>query len=127
MNRTLIIILVIIAIIVILIVAKKVKSNLDAIKARKSYEGSLVDMGNGSFNARMVAETVYNAMHNDCIFGMCEEDGKVVEALLPIPKQFIKQVTAEYYKVDNSKLVMPLDLQKLMDAENWNKIKYLFV
>ena len=58
MNRTLIIILIIVAIIVIFIVAKKVKSNIDAIKARKSYEGSLVDMGNGSFNARMVAETV---------------------------------------------------------------------
>ncbi len=107
---------------------KKTKDKLDNKKAKKEFESNIITGNAGgvsySLNPATTADEIYDALHNSCLWGMCEHEQVALVALLNTPKQFIPQVADAYMKLH--KLNLESDLTRLLDNENWQKVRYLF-
>lgn len=106
----------------------KIKEKIDNKRGKKEFENNIV-LGNAggvqySLNPATTADEIYNALHRDCLFGLCENEQIAITALLNTPKAFISMVSDSYMK--KYKLNLESDLVKLLDNENWVKVRELF-
>jgi transcriptional regulator with PAS, ATPase and Fis domain len=118
------------------IVKRKIKKAEEAKRlkeAKKLFEESLrkvnVTDSKGNvvtvnINTATAATKVYDAIHNNDIFGWTEDETAIVDTLKAIPKPYIPDVENNYMKL--YKLNMRQEVIAALDNDEWAKVDYLF-
>ena len=90
------------------------------------YQSTLPDgtTATQTINLASVAGEVHDSFYNNDWFGWTEDETRAVNAIKPVPKQFIPALEQTYLQLYNKDL--RADLIAYLDSDEWQKISYLF-
>lgn len=75
-------------------------------------------------NLASVAQTIHDSFYNNDWFGWTEDEERAIIALKTVPKTFIPNLEQTYAQLFNKDL--RADFNRLLDAQEYNDIAYLF-
>jgi len=105
--------------VLLLFVGKKIYSQI-----KLKHEKNILDTSVATYDIGAIAAEIYDSFYNNDFFGITEDEQRAIDALLPVPNEYVPKVSDTYFKLYNK--ILKADFVKYLSSDQWNIIKQKF-
>jgi hypothetical protein len=105
--------------VLLLFVGKKIYSQI-----KLKHEKNILDTSVATYDIGAIAAEIYDSFYNNDWLGITEDEQRAVNAILPLPNEYVNKLSDTYFKLYNK--ILKADFVKYLSSEQWNVVKQKF-